>query len=239
MADESLRMRKHPPGVYRRRRLALLLILIALGVGVWLLIAQPWRAAGEATSLPPVSPTATAVPTVDDLPFGVSATASASGEVDAESGEDAAPTASASPVPSPSTTATACRPSDLEVEALTDKDSYGGGEDPQLSIQLTNHGEECVMNVGTTTQVFTITSGSDTWWRSTDCQSDPSDMVVLLEAGQTVTSGEGLEWDRTRSSVDTCDADNRPRAGGGGASYHLEVEIGGVVSDVTKVFQLW
>ncbi len=237
MSDPQPRRRKHSPGVYRRRRLVLLLILIAVGVGVWLLIAQPWRAAGEPTALPPVSPTATTAPTIDELPFGVSTVAAEQGEEDAE--PTATATASAAPSPSPSITAQACRPSDLEVAALTDKDSYGGGENPQFSIQLTNHGEECIMNVGTTTQAFTVTSGSDTWWRSTDCQSDPSDMIVMLESGQTVTSGEPLEWDRTRSSVETCEAESRPTAGGGGATYHLEVEIGGVVSDVTTTFQLW
>ena len=55
-------------------------------------------------------------------------------------------------------------------------------------------------------------------------------MVVLLTAGQTVASAAPLVWDRTRSSVDTCSDSDRPRAPGGGASYHLEVEIGGIIS---------
>ena len=96
------------------------------------------------------------------------------------------------------------------------------------------------MNVGTATQVFTITSGSDTWWRSTDCQSEPSDMVVLLAAGQTVSSATPLVWDRTRSAVGTCAADaNRPKAPGGGASYHLAVEIGGIPSAQTRQLLLY
>lgn len=214
-----------------------LLILIAIGVGIWLLVAQPWRAAGEPTALPPVAPTATADPAALELPIPVTSTTPQPDDADAATEPSATPTAS--PTPSPTPTAQACRPSDLEVAALTDQDSYGGGESPRFSIALTNHGEDCVMNVGTTTQAFTVTSGTDTWWRSTDCQADPSDMVALLESGQTVTSAEPVEWDRTRSSVSTCDAESRPNAGGGGATYHLEVEIGGVVSDVTTTFQLW
>jgi hypothetical protein len=62
----------------------------------------------------------------------------------------------------------------------------------------------CLINVGTATQSFVITSGSDTWWRSTDCQSESSDQVVQLAPGQTVSSVTPLTWDRTRSSVDTC-----------------------------------
>jgi hypothetical protein len=52
-------------------------------------------------------------------------------------------------------------------------------------------------------------------------------MVVTLEAGQNVTSAEPVTWDRTRSDISTCDQENRPRAPGGGASYHVDVSIGG------------
>ena len=55
-------------------------------------------------------------------------------------------------------------------------------------------------------------------------------MVVLLAAGQTVASAAPLTWDRTRSSVSTCADADRQRAPGGGASYHLAVEIGGIAS---------
>ena len=119
----------------------------------------------------------------------------------------------------------------MTVTPVTDQQTYATGQNPQLSISLTNNGTtDCTLNVGTSAQVFTITSGDDTWWRSTDCQTEPSDMVVLLAAGQTVSSAAPLVWDRTRSAVDTCSAADRPRAPGGGASYHLQVEIGGISS---------
>ena len=82
-------------------------------------------------------------------------------------------------------------------------------------------------------------SGSDVWWRSTDCQSEPSDMVVLLAAGQTVTSAAPLTWDRTRSAVGTCDDADRQAAPGGGASYHVSVEIGGIGSTQSKQMLLY
>ena len=93
----------------------------------------------------------------------------------------------------------------------------------------------CLINVGTATQSFVITSGSDTWWRSTDCQSESSDQVVQLAPGQTVSSVTPLTWDRTRSSVDTC-ASARPQAPAG--YFHLSVSIGGIEAADTKVFQL-
>ena len=165
--------------------------------------------------------------------------------------ETPAPEATLETTPSPTPTAPTppgrrlprpgpCVASDIEVVALADKESYADGENPQLSIQLTNIGaRDCTLNVGTTTQSFTVSSGDDTWWRSTDCQTEPSDMIVLLTAGQTVASASPLTWDRTRSSVDTCQDPNRQRAPGGGASYHLRVEIGGIPSTETKQLLLY
>ncbi|WP_256934453.1 hypothetical protein [Microbacterium sp. BF1] len=102
---------------------------------------------------------------------------------------------------------------------------------PKLSISLTNKGaKDCTIDVGSTTQVFTISSGADVWWRSTDCQENPSSMIATLTAGTTVTSKDPVTWDRTRSSVETCAQENRQRAPGGGASYHVEVSIGGFTS---------
>ena len=81
---------------------------------------------------------------------------------------------------------------------------------------------------------ITITSGNDVWWRSTDCQTDPSDQIATLTAGATVSTKTPVVWDRTRSAVGTCDQQNRARAPGGGASYHVEVSIGGFTSTSTR-----
>lgn len=80
-----------------------------------------------------------------------------------------------------------------------------------------------------------ITSGSDTWWRSTDCQVEPSDQVVRLEAGQSVSTLEPLVWDRTRSAVDTCDGDRQAASAG---YYHLSVSIGGIDAPDGVMFRL-
>jgi hypothetical protein len=219
--------RKHSPAVYRRRRLVLLILLIVIAVAVWLVIAQPWR--GSASENETTTPPAATQDAASELPVPDNSAGSTPAAT-----PDASASVSAEPVPDASavTTAEPCIARDVKVEALTDSATYGSGQNPQLSIRLTNIGsQDCGLNVGTTTQVFTITSGSDTWWRSTDCQSEPSDMVVLLAAGQTVTSATPLTWDRTRSSVDTCGPDaSRQAAPGGGATYRLDVEIGGIRS---------
>ncbi|WP_029262443.1 MULTISPECIES: hypothetical protein [Microbacterium] len=207
--------------VYRRRRLVvvigLILLVAAIGIGIWLLIAKPWAAA-DASPKPTSSSsqTPTTTPTTD----------------------------AESPSPSPSSEQTpaivACEAKDVEVSAVTDAETYAAGVLPKLSISLTNKGtKDCTLDVGSTTQVFTISSGADVWWRSTDCQENPSSMIATLTAGTTVTSKDPVTWDRTRSSVETCDQENRQRAPGGGASYHVEVSIGGFTSLTTTQILLY
>ena len=224
--------RRHSAAVYRRRRIVLLLVvLLAVAAVVWLLIAQPWRGAAAQIAAPTPTPSATQ-PTATDLPVPDTAeTATPTPTPTATPAETA--DAAAEPTASPEATPTAkpCVARDVAVEAVSDQETYEPGQNPQLSIRLTNNGAtDCTLNVGTSGQSFTIKSGSDIWWRSTDCQTEPSDMVVLLAAGQSVSSAAPLTWDRTRSAVGTCGDSDRQNAPGGGASYHLSVEIGGIAS---------
>ncbi|MFS0713139.1 hypothetical protein ABC195_04600 [Microbacterium sp. 2P01SA-2] len=214
--------RRHSPAVYRRRRLALLLVVLLVVAAVVLAIWRPWEGAAAG---------------------GVPAPAASSdaGETPASPPADQ-PTPAASPSsPEPSSDATpaeveACSARSVQVSAVTDKDSYGAGELPQLSISLTNSGAEpCLLNVGTATQKLTVSSGPDVWWRSTDCQSESSDQVVQIDPGQTVSSVTPITWDRTRSSVDSCDGD-RPAAPAG--YFNLAVEIGGLAAQQERQFVL-
>ncbi len=218
-------MPRQSAAVYRRRRLvtltALILLVAVIGIAVWLLIARPWAGAAEATPSPSPS-TSSAAP---------SATPEATDAAESPSPE---PTTEETPGP------VACEARDIEVTAVTDADSYQPGVLPNLSISLTNRGSvDCAMDVGSTTQVFTVSSGADVWWRSTDCQENPSSMIATLTAGATVTSKVPVVWDRTRSSVETCAQENRPRAPGGGASYHVAVQIGGFEGTATKQILLY
>jgi hypothetical protein len=144
------------------------------------------------------------------------------------------PGATANPAataPPESTAPVACDPAIVAVEAITDQDSYDPGEEPELSLSVTNTGTvPCVLNAGTTTQVFTITSGADVYWTSTDCQTDEVDAEVTLEPKIPVSTKTPLVWDRTRSSPETCEITDREPAPGEGASYYLSVSVGGVAS---------
>lgn len=226
--------RRHSPAVYRRRRLVVLVALLAIAGLVWLLVAQPWR--GSAEESDPTGQRTSSQNTADSLPVpspGQTPEPSGTGAVEGALVEGATPTPGATPV------AQECVASELTVEPVTSADTFTGDQKPQFSIELTNNGPDCTLNVGTSAQSFTVTSGDDVWWRSTDCQSEPSDMIVLITAGQTVTSAAPLEWDRTRSAVGTCGDTTRPVAPGGGASYHLSVEIGGIASTEPKQFLLY
>jgi hypothetical protein len=144
------------------------------------------------------------------------------------------PVATADPdatAPPESTAPVACDPAIVAVEAITDQDSYDPGEEPELSLSVTNTGTvPCVLNAGTTTQVFTITSGADVYWTSTDCQTDEVDAEVTLEPNVPVSTKTPLVWDRTQSSPETCEITDREAAPGEGASYYLSVSVGGVAS---------
>jgi cytoskeletal protein RodZ len=237
MSGEPPRKR-HSPAVYRRRRIVLLIGVVAVIALVWLLIAQPWRGAAVENTASTPSATSSASPRQTSASPTPSETVDAAGEP--SPAPTAAPQASPTTAPTAVPTAGPCVARDITVEPVSDQDTYAPGQNPQLSITLTNNGAtDCTLNVGTSAQAFTIASGSDVWWRSTDCQTEPSDMVVLLAAGQSVSSAAPLVWDRTRSSVGSCGDAGRQSAPGGGASYHLSVEIGGIASTNSKQILLY
>ena len=150
----------------------------------------------------------------------------------------------ASEPPNPTTTVStdpddveACDPAKVTVEAVTDAIAYDPGVNPQLQLVLKSTATApCTIQAGSDVQVFTITSGDEVIWKSTDCQVEPQKQEQLLNPGVPVSSAS-LTWDRTRSATDTC-AQPRDQVTAGGASYHLEVSVGDIESATTKQFIL-
>ena len=197
-----------PAYIYRRRRLAVFGALALILILV-LLIWHPW--AGNASSggskTPAVIPTASA------------------GATPAATGSAAA-------------SAPACEKSQVKVTAMTDSDSYAAGQFPQLTMQVENTGDSaCSLNVGTSQQVFTITSGSEIYWLSTDCQKEASDYQLVLQPKTPVTS-EPIQWDRTRSNPGTCTLTTRDPVPAAGATYHLTASVDGIASTSSSNFTL-
>jgi hypothetical protein len=208
-----------PSKVYWRRRAVVLLGLVAVVVIIVLIIVRPGSSSNVGSTTPAGAPTTSAPsdgapPTTPTVPQDVAAQPLADGET------------------------AACDPANIQVTPVTDADTYAAGANPQLSMSLTNSGATaCSINVGTAQQVYTIRSGEEQYWVSTDCQAEPTDMPTVIEAGATLASTP-FAWDRTRSAPDTCSSADRPQVPGAGASYHLDVSIGGFGSAVSKQFIL-
>ncbi|GAA1846586.1 hypothetical protein GCM10009750_36250 [Agromyces salentinus] len=187
----------------------MLIGLFAVVVAIVLIIVRPGGAQGE----PKTEPTAPATSTPETTTIPTEATA-----VDGDP----------------------CSPEQITVEPVTDKTVYEAGEQPQLSVTVTNTGKNvCVLNAGTAAQVFTIKSGEEQYWTSTDCLVDPVDAEVSLKPGTPVSSAAPIVWDRTRSTPETCEG-AREAVPSGGASYHLTVSVDGYESaDLSKQFQLY
>ena len=190
--------------VYRRRRFVVGLGLLAVLVILFLIIVQPGVSKGDGDS--PKTPAA-------------------------DTTESATPTDAATPIPEVATAVdgAACDPSAVQVAAVTDATNYAVGVLPQLSLSLTNIGTtDCVINAGNAKQVFTVMSGQDVYWTSTDCQTNPIDAQVTLKPGVVMPLATPITWDRTRSAVDTCQAETRTAVPAGGASYYLHVTVDGI-----------
>ena len=207
---------KHPVGpqpskVYWRRRLLVILGLLAVIVVVVLIVVRPGSSSGAPATVPSTTPSARPSAAADSTSIPTARTA-ASGQP--------------------------CKAGDVTVKAITDSSIYTADQKPKLSVSITNNGTtSCKIDAGTAKQVFTITSGTEVYWKSTDCQTDKVDAEVLLQPGKTISSQTPITWDRTRSSASTCSG-TRSAVPAGGASYHLQTSIAGIVSDATKQFIL-
>lgn len=141
------------------------------------------------------------------------------------------------PGPTSTSSSAACDPSVITLVPITDSSSYAAAAQPQLSMSITNSGASaCTFDVGTDAQLYLITSGSDQIWSSKDCQTAPAAAKQVLEPGKTLSTTP-FAWDRTRSSTSTCTG-SRPAVAAGGASYHLQVQLGDAKSAETKQFVL-
>lgn len=131
-----------------------------------------------------------------------------------------------------------CKKGDIDVTAVASKTSYSPGENPEIWMTISNSGTEpCVIDLGTKELSFEITSGAETYWLSTDCQTGADSREVLLEPGNPLST-EPLVWDRTRSSPETCNLE-RPPVPGDGAAYHLFATANAVKSSDSWQFLLY
>jgi len=200
--------------VYRRRRLFLggaLLLIIALVSSF--AVAGAFSGKSEQASSTGTGATASAGPAA-----GASPSPSASEPA-------ATPTPSATP---------GCNQNLVTVSASTDKAAYGPGENPMLTLKVTNGGTmPCEVNIGTSQMEFLVTSGPDRIFSSRDCQAKSEDLVKVIAPGASETAN--FPWSRNRS-VEGCQP-IEAKPGGGGAYYIFTAKLGSKASP-KAVFQL-
>ncbi|MGN8130909.1 hypothetical protein [Paenarthrobacter sp. 22069] len=221
-ASGSSSVRKPSAAVYRRRRLVAggaLLLVIALVISGFALAGAFKGGSQQASSTQPSSTD----PATSQASPSAAATPSAS----------ASATPSATPSPTASATP-ACNQNLVTVSASTDKPAYGPGENPLLTLKVTNGGTvPCEVNIGTSQMEFLVTSGSDRIFSSKDCQASSEDLVKVIAPGAGETAN--FPWSRNRSA-DGCKA-VAAAPGGGGAYYIFTAKLGSRASP-KAVFQL-
>lgn len=133
--------------------------------------------------------------------------------------------------------APACEIDAVQIQAMTDKESYNGGEPVMMRFMIVNTGDiPCQMNVGTSQQDYVIASGGETVFRSSDCMSNRVDQLVTLEPDEPRET-TAIEWDRRYSDDGSCD-EQLDRVPAEGARYTLTVVVAGVESQGTRDFVL-
>lgn len=207
--------------VYRRRRIVVLIAaLVVVILVIWGLVAgvravtgggDPDDGAGSATGSAAASADA-------GTGSGDATGGDASGSASAKASDGASP-AGVNPDGS-------CPHGAIEVTASTDQKSYASGQKPVLILTLRNKlTEACTADVGTKQQKFTITSGSDRIFSTSDCQEDAESTELSLEPGKKEQAR--FTWDRTRSLPKCADIATKPRTG----TYTLKVALGKTTSD--------
>ncbi|WP_430592071.1 hypothetical protein [Humidisolicoccus flavus] len=209
--------------MYRRRRTTVVALLILIVAVVGVIVWSPWSgAASDPTTQPtnsvPPTPSASQVPTPSQTPTPT---------------PTPTPTERFTPVGGtrePEPEVRSCEVGDIKLVAVTNQSKYEAGAAVEMSFEVTNTSDsECSINVGTRTQEYTIRTGDEVVYRSSDCAIDPVDQVVELEPDVTQTTIP-VEWDQTVSATSTC-ATERPQVVAGGASYHLHIEVAGIASE--------
>ena len=122
----------------------------------------------------------------------------------------------------------------MTVTASTDKPAYAAGENPLLTLKVTNGNKvPCEVNMGTSQMEFLVMSGSDRIFSSSDCQTDDTDLIRTIAPGQSETAN--FPWPRNRTVQGCAPVSATP--GAGGAFYVFTARLASKTSP-KAVFQL-
>jgi len=197
------------PAVYRRRRIATALVLAVI-------VGLVWAGVNAVGSWLGASP----APEPTPLPEGLNESS-----VVVEAGE---------PCP-PGTVSVMAQVGDSQ-GALMNR--FSADQTPHIWFTLTNtNSVDCKFNAGAKVQYFTIKSGDQQIWTSRQCDREElTDSELVLKAGQTITSPV-QPWEKVASSSTGCGLEQEAVVTGG-ASYHVEAEVNGELSNNDQQFVL-
>ncbi|MEZ2391717.1 hypothetical protein AB6813_19630 [bacterium RCC_150] len=143
-------------------------------------------------------------------------------------GAAAGPTPSAVPTAATTVTATptpVCDLNQVTVSASTDQPSYTAGQNPVLSMKITNGGAApCQVNVGTSQMEFLVMSGEDRIFSSKDCQAASEDLVKQIDPGKSEIAN--FPWQRNRSAEGCAVVSAKPANG----TYTFKAVLGNKAS---------
>jgi hypothetical protein len=210
-----------PPAVYWRRRLVLLAALVLLLV-LLILTARTVLSGDGGSAAAATGGTHTSQPPTTPAP-DTSSTSGGGAPVDAQSPTGSTQSASARKSGATSSAAPApCTATQLAVKAVAGKPRYAVGDQPVLTLQVTNTGTAaCVQNVADSQIVLRVYNGASRVWGSHDCQIQPGTDERTLEPGK--PAGFSVVWSGLTSQP-KC-AGTRQRVGAG--TYTLYAALSG------------
>lgn len=246
---------RESPEVYRRRRIitavvALLVLLLLIG-GVIFSVKKISASVGgqESTAAPTENnnfasfsarPTPSASSESEDeasddpsasesASEDPSAVAEGEKQADAErttepAEEPAEPTAEPTEAPTEDQQPQACG-AGLQVSVSVDQQSYAAGQNPQITTQVQQTGDNpCTVNLGSNNVQYLITSGPAQVFDSRTCQAEGTDQEALVRPGEPATTS--LTWDRQMTAYGCGDARQPAQIG----YYWVTATVDGVSS---------
>jgi hypothetical protein len=137
----------------------------------------------------------------------------------------------------------ACAPGAVVVQAFVgdgnaDQTQFAAGVNPMIWFSLINNSKvPCTFEAGSIGQFYTITTGPDTVWQSSQCDRTQDVSAVVTLQPKVAMSSPASAWYRVQSSSTGCGKGQKAVVAGG-ASYHLTVTVNGVKSSNDVQFVL-
>lgn len=164
-----------PPGAYWRRRVLVIGAALA-AVLLLVLTVRTLRAGGGSTN----ADAASSSPRATGEPSSAGATAQSTVAV-------AQSTPASSPAASGTVAGAPCASAELKIAAVTSAAAYKVGDQPVLSLVVTNTGKApCVQNLADSQIELRVYNGAARVWGSHDCKVEPGSDLETLPAGKAI-----------------------------------------------------